>query len=114
MKSDWTLIRRIKGGHSYWERKSDGAIGIADNSGTYPENCEPVDKPPLLLDRTRPISLGKSGSCIPVTRNDGDNAHTFATAFEVFWVAMKYNMRLLVSESWDTKPVEYEIRSASV
>ena len=114
MKSDWTLIRKIKRGHSYWTRNSDGAIGIADDSGTYPENCEPVDKPPVLLDRTRPVLLGEHGCCVPVVRADDNNAHTITAPFEAFWVAMTYNMRMQLSESWDSKPVEYEIRSASV
>ncbi len=109
MKKDWTLVRRIKGGHSYWERIADGAIGIADASGTYPEDCEPVSKP-LLLDRGRPLLLGSNTSCIPVTRNIGSQHYMVAAAFEVFWVASTYNMRLQVTESWDTNPVEFEIK----
>lgn len=113
MKKDWTLIRRIKSGHSYWERNTDGAVGIADASGTYPEDCEPVDKPPLLLDRTRPVMLGSGTCCVPVTNGGNGQHHTPAAAFEAFWVASKYNMHLQVTESWDTKPIEFEIRSIS-
>jgi hypothetical protein len=76
MKKDWKLIRRIKSGHSYWRREQDGAVGIADDSGTYPEDCEPADRPPLLLDRTRPVHLGRDATLVPVKHDDGDLSHT--------------------------------------
>jgi hypothetical protein len=112
MKKDWKLIRRIKSGHSYWRREQDGVVGIADDSGTYPEDCEPADRPPLLLDRTRPVHLGRDATLVPVKHDDGDLSHTPVGPFEAMWVATQFHMVLRVREHADAVPWEFAVMNA--
>lgn len=97
MRSDWKKVRKIIGGHSYWER-DDGEIGIADDSGSFPENCEPADNPPLLLDRERPIVLAENHYSIPIRNAHGAQQHTVASGFEALWVAMTYGLEITAQE----------------
>lgn len=97
MRSDWKKVRKIIGGHSYWER-NDGEIGIADDSGSFPENCEPADNPPLLLDRTRPVLLAERHYTIPVKHESGQQSVTIAGGFEALWVAMTYGLEITAQE----------------
>lgn len=93
MRSDWTKIRKIKGGHGYWRHKS-GAIAITDDSGTYPEDCEPVDDPPLFLDRSRAIRVGERGFTVPLKHSNNRTSGTPASGEEALWVATTFDMRL--------------------
>lgn len=97
MRKDWTLIRKIRGGHSYWRHK-DGEVGIADDSGTYPEDTEPVDRPPLLLDRSRPVVIGGDHNGVPLKHLDGSTSSTPASGFEALWVATQFHMEI---EAWE-------------
>lgn len=101
---DWTLVRKIKNGHAYWRRKNDGAIGIADDSGTYPENCEPADSPPLLLDRTRPVVIGREGNYVPLTTSTGRLSRTPVTGFEALWVAAQFCVEVEAQETLGSVP----------
>lgn len=109
MRSDWELIRRIHRGHSYWRHASDGAVGIADDSGTYPENCEPVDKPPLLLDRSRPVVIGTHGCSIPVQHEPAGESFTVATGFEALWVATSFGMDIEAAERAGAAPCRFAV-----
>lgn len=111
MKKDWTLIRKIKGGHGYWRHKN-GEIGIADNSGTYPEDCEPADKPPLLLDRSRPIVLSDGMLSVPIKHLDGNTSHTPATGFEALWVATQFHMEIAAYEKGCVLPLRVAVIDA--
>lgn len=97
MRKDWTKIRKIANGHSFW-RRNDGEIGIADDSGSFPENCEPADKPPLLLDRSRPILLAERHYSIPVKHEDGSQSVTIAGGFEALWVASEFQLEITAQE----------------
>lgn len=96
-RKDWTLIRRINGGHSYWQRV-DGEIGIADDSGTYPENCEPSDNPPLLLDRAKPVVMGEQYAFVPIKHENGRVSTTPVGGFEAMWVAVQFHMEIEAGE----------------
>jgi hypothetical protein len=100
MKEDWTKIRKIRGGHSYWRRIRNGAseVGIADDSGTYPENCEPADRPPLLLDQSRPVRIGDSHCWVPLKHEDNSTSSTPTGGYEALWVAMTFEMQIEVEE----------------
>jgi hypothetical protein len=110
MRKDWTLIRKIKGGHSYWRHK-DGEVGIADDSGTYPENCEPVDNPPLLVDRSRPVQLGEFNG-VPVKHLNGRTSTTCASAFEALWVATQFHMEIEAFEKGAVLPMRVAVVDA--
>lgn len=111
MMKDWTLIRRIKGGHSYWRHKN-GEIGIADDSGTYPENCEPADNPPLLLDRTRPVQLGEN-NMVPLKNLDGGTSATPVSAFEALWIAMHFDLEVHAYEKDGKVPMRVTVEDAA-
>jgi hypothetical protein len=110
VKQDWTLIRRIKDGHAYWRRNGDGAIGIADRSGTYPENCSPTDRPPLLLDRDRPVVIGTGSCSIPLSNDAGESVVTPASGFETLWVASVFGMEVETVEHADSTPQRFGVR----
>lgn len=95
-RKNWTLLRRIPGGHSYWQR-TDGEIGIADDSGTYPEDCEPADEPPLLLDRGRPVVMGTGLNTVPLKHASGRTSHTPVSGLEALWVAAQWHMEIEAS-----------------
>jgi len=109
MMKDWTLIRKIKGGHAYWRRKNDGAIGIADDSGRYPEDCEPCDDPPLLLDQSRAVTMGREGNCVPVRHENGRTSVTPVSGFEALWVASQFRMEVEARETVDTVPWRFAV-----
>ena len=111
MRKDWTLIRKIRGGHSYWRHKN-GEIGIADDSGTYPEDCEPADDPPLLLDRSRPVVIGSDLLSIPIKHLTGRTSHTPATGFEALWVASQFHMEIEAFEKDAPLPMRVAIVDA--
>lgn len=113
MKKDWTKIKKIRGGHGYWRRIQDGAIGVADESGSYPENCEPCDQPPLLLDRSRPVTVGREGNMIPVTNRTGDKSHTPASGFEALWVATQFHMEVEAREDPAEVPWRFAVLEAA-
>lgn len=101
MRNDWTLIRRIHGGHSYWRRVADGAVGIADDSWTYPENCE---TPLILLDRSRPVVIGSQGCSIPVRHEPAGESFTVCAGFEALWVATSFGMDIEAIERAGADP----------
>lgn len=110
MRKDWTLIRHIKGGHRYW-RHANGEIGISDDSGTYPENCEPGDRPPLLLDRARPVELGEHNA-VPIKRVNGETSATPASAFEALWVATHFDLEVHAYEKGGKVPMRVTVQDA--
>lgn len=112
-RSDWELIRRIYGGHSYWRRKADGAIGIADDSGTYPEDCEPAGRPPLLLDQSRPVDADGHRFLIPVQHEPHGRSFTVGSAFEALWVATTFGMGLEATEHAGAAPRWYTVIAGS-
>ena len=112
MKKDWVKLRKIKGGHSYWRRIADGEIGICDDSGTYPEDCEPADRPPLLLDKSRPVRFSEKHGCfVPLKHENGDTSSTPATGFEALWVASTF---LMAIEAEEKNGATIRVRTASV
>lgn len=111
MNKDWVKIRKIRGGHSYWRRVSDGEIGICDDSGTYPENCEPADDPPLLLDTSRPVCIGRETCFVPVKHENGRTSWTTVDGFEALWVASTFLMALKAEEK---NGATIHVRTASV
>jgi hypothetical protein len=110
MRQDWILVRRIKGGHAYWRRTDDGAIGISDGSGSYPENCAPVDRPPLLLDRDRPVVIGSGGCSVPLVNATNDTVSTPASGFEALWVASEFGMEVEAVEHASSGPHRFGVR----
>jgi hypothetical protein len=112
MRKDWTLIRKIKGGHGYWRHKN-GEVGITDDSGTYPEDTEPGDDPPLLLDRTRPVQLGTSHNSIPLKHLNGRTSGTPASGFEALWVATQFHMEIEAYEKGSTWPLRIAVVDAA-
>lgn len=111
MKKDWVKLRKIKGGHSYWRRVTDGEIGISDDSGTFPENCEPADRPPLLLDVRRPVAMDGRVCMVPIKHEDGSESWTPASGFEALWVVTTFNMALSAKERGGA---EIRVRTGSV
>lgn len=111
MRKDWTLIRKIKGGHGYWRHKN-GEVGIADDSGTYPEDTEPADKPPLMLDRTRPVQIGSSLNAVPLKHLDGSTSSTPVSGFEALWVATQFHMEIEAYEKGATLPMRVAVIDA--
>lgn len=109
MRENWTLIRRIRRGHSYWRRAADGAVGIADDSGTYPKNCEPADRPPILLDRSRPVTLGAHGCSIPVRHGHVGDSFTPASGFEALWVATIFGLDITAIEDVGATPLRVAV-----
>lgn len=111
MKKDWVKLRKIKGGHSYWRRIADGEIGICDDSGTYPEDCEPADRPPLLLDKSRPVIIGAQGNFVPLKHENGDTSITPVNGFEALWVVTTFLMEMMATEKCGET---LRVRTASV
>lgn len=110
MRRDWTLIRKIRGGHSYWRHK-DGEVGIADDSGSYPEDTEPGDDPPLLLDRTRPVQLGEHNA-VPLKHLNGRTSATPVSGFEALWVATQFHMEVEAYEKGSKLPMRVAVIDA--
>lgn len=88
VKRTWKPIFKSRDGHRYF-RGSDGVVGIADDSGSDPDCCEPADCPPLLLDQTRAMFLLNaydSTYSIPVIDAKGQRSRTIAPADEASWL----------------------------
>lgn len=111
MRKDWTLIRKIRGGHSFWRHK-DGEVGIADDSGTFPENTEPVNKSPLLLDRTRPVQIGTQFNVVPLKHISGETSSTPVSGFEALWVATQFHMEIEAYEKDAALPMRVAVIDA--
>jgi len=70
----WELLLKVKGGHRYFAELSHvglrtGRIGIADNSGRYPED---TDDGVLVYDPSRVVVLGSQAFRIPVKKDRDD------------------------------------------
>lgn len=110
MRQDWTLIRKIKHGHAYWKRIDSGAIAISDESGTYPENCERADRPPLLLDQSAPVVISTQGCSVPLVNAAGETVSTPASGFEALWVAVQFGLQVEAIEHTGAKPLRCTLK----
>ena len=81
MGNRWKLVLTVPNhGHRYFEETGTGRIGVADNSGHYPEQTEDGV---LYLDRDRAIEIGgdeRVSAMIPLMRPDGERCATGETA----------------------------------
>ncbi len=69
---DFKLLRKIKGGHSYF-LADDGRIAIADESGDTPDT---TDDGALFLDLNRAATIQISGFLIPLLKENGEETTT--------------------------------------
>ena len=109
--SDWTLLVKHDGGHSYWEA-ANGGVAIADESADGPGarigRPDETDDGVLWVDRGRRLSakLYDSGwsLCMPVTDDDGNESVTFCDRGEMKWVSGRYKWLIeidgLLYTSW--------------
>ncbi len=98
---DWEILLNLKSGHRYFAevvkhtRKPTGRIGVADNSGTYPDS---TDDGVLYLDKARAINVGSKWATVPLYRLNGDRIATGESLANAPLVAAKFGMKLVVDE----------------
>lgn len=72
-KHRWELLLKIPGGHKYYRERLTGRIGVADQSGMYPED---TDDGVLYLDPRGDVTMGRYTISVPVIPEFGDRRLT--------------------------------------
>lgn len=92
---DWSLELAVKDGHKYFRDAASGGIGVADQSGHYPDETEDGV---LWLDSGRPVTIeGGEGSThifVPLRHSDGTKTSTPVSIREAILVIKKFCMSL--------------------
>ncbi len=86
----WTYIAGWENGHKFFRDNVTGLIGVADQSGYYPDE---TDDGVLWLDQTRPsIPMNRTGSyAIPIFQPDGRRTCTPSSRAEARYCEDHFN-----------------------
>ena len=103
-KYKWTKLFSAEGGHKYFRDEITGMIGVADNSGSTPDQ---TDDGVLWLDQKRCVCIadtdnGKTWISIPLLTeykwgSPVKTTCTGASAKEAVEVCARFNMRLVIN-----------------
>lgn len=95
-KYKWTKVFSIRGGHKYFRDEISKRIGVADNSGSTPDQTEDGV---LWLDLSRCVTIATDGNhrtwvTVPLLRENGERSATGASVQEAIEVVANFGMKL--------------------